>query len=134
MEFQKAFRVLLILALALSMLLVGYQLLSVPDNKEAQIHLLSSSQTSTEPLSSSSREEYGEGLEQEEETSFPLDLNLASGEQLQQVPGIGPVLSGRIIEYRETHGGFQSLEELLNIQGIGEKTLEKIRPYFVINS
>ncbi|HBL37239.1 MAG TPA: competence protein ComEA [Firmicutes bacterium] len=61
-----------------------------------------------------------------------LDPNIATSEQLQTLPGIGPVLAARIIEYRETVGKFVILEDLLAVKGIGEKTLAKIRPYLYI--
>lgn len=57
----------------------------------------------------------------------PLDLNRASAAELEKLPGIGPVLAQRIVEWRETHGPFKSVEDLLAIPGIGAKTLEKLR-------
>lgn len=58
-----------------------------------------------------------------------LDLNLASAAELRQLPGIGPVLSEAIVSWREEHGGFRSVEELLEVPGIGEKTFARIREY-----
>jgi competence protein ComEA len=56
-----------------------------------------------------------------------INLNTATREELESLPGIGPVLAQRIIEYRETHGPFQSVDELRNVDGIGPALLEKIR-------
>jgi competence protein ComEA len=65
-------------------------------------------------------------------TQFPINLNTATAEQLEAIPGIGPVLAQRIIEYRQTHGRFQSVDELLEVHGIGAKRLESMRPYVVV--
>ena len=50
----------------------------------------------------------------------PLDLNTATAEELAGLPGIGPELAGRIVAYREEHGGFGSVEEIMEVSGIGE--------------
>lgn len=63
---------------------------------------------------------------------FPLDINRASAEELEALPGIGPVLAARIVEYRQLHGRFQSVDELIEVRGIGPKRLEQIRPYVVV--
>lgn len=55
-----------------------------------------------------------------------VNINTATAEQLQTLPGIGPVLAKRIIAYRREHGPFGSVAELINISGIGEKKLESI--------
>lgn len=58
-----------------------------------------------------------------------VSLNAATEADLDQLPGIGPKLAKRIIEYRRQFGGFKSVEDLLKVPGIGEKKLEQIRPY-----
>lgn len=55
-----------------------------------------------------------------------VDINTATSEQLQTLPGIGPVLAQRIIDYRNEYGTFDSIGELINVSGIGEKKLEAI--------
>jgi competence protein ComEA len=61
-----------------------------------------------------------------------IDINTATLEELQTLPGIGPVLAQRIIEYRETYGPFVDIEELLNVKGIGESLLERIRDLITV--
>jgi competence protein ComEA len=57
----------------------------------------------------------------------PVDLNTATPEQLDELDGIGPGMAGSILEYREEHGGFGSVEELGQVPGIGEKRLAALR-------
>jgi len=57
-----------------------------------------------------------------------LDINTATAEQLQQLPGIGEKIADRIVKYRKENGPFSKAEGLLNVEGIGEKKLEKIKP------
>lgn len=61
-----------------------------------------------------------------------VDLNTADRQELMELPGIGEVLSQRILDFREEQGGFSSVEELVRVRGIGEKTLEKVRKYVYV--
>jgi competence protein ComEA len=56
-----------------------------------------------------------------------IHLSTATPEQLDEIDGIGPTLAGRIVEYRDTHGGFRSLDDLQEVEGIGEKRLATLR-------
>ena len=67
-----------------------------------------------------------------QEISTPVDVNCATADELVEVPGIGPSTAARIIEWRETQGRFERLEDLLNIRGIGVTTLEKLRPFLTV--
>lgn len=58
-----------------------------------------------------------------------IDLNTADAYDLDRLPGIGPAKAEAILAYREEHGPFQSVDDLLAVSGIGEVTLENLRPY-----
>ncbi|MFL5839653.1 MAG: helix-hairpin-helix domain-containing protein [Thermoleophilaceae bacterium] len=56
-----------------------------------------------------------------------ISLSIATQEQLEQLDGIGPGLAGRIIQYREAHGGFRSIDELQEVSGIGDKRFQALK-------
>jgi len=58
---------------------------------------------------------------------MPVNLNTAPAEELTQLPGIGPELAQRIVEYREGHGPFQTAAEIMLVSGIGEKKYEDMK-------
>ena len=62
-----------------------------------------------------------------------VDLNTATVEQLQQLPGIGPVRAKAIVEFREKSGPFERVEDLLAIRGISQSRFEKLRPYVTVS-
>ncbi|HHS97126.1 MAG TPA: ComEA family DNA-binding protein [Chloroflexi bacterium] len=67
-------------------------------------------------------------------TSTPsrIDLNTATAAELEALPHVGPALAQEIVAYREAYGPFRSVEDLLNVPGIGPSTLEEIRPWVEI--
>jgi competence protein ComEA len=62
---------------------------------------------------------------------FQVDINTADEPELNQLPGIGDKLAGRIIETRKTAGPFAEPDDLRNVKSIGPKTMERIRPYLL---
>ena len=61
-----------------------------------------------------------------------INLNTATADELQKLEGLGQVLSERIVAYREMNGAFTCIEDLLDVQGIGQSRLEKWRPYLTV--
>ncbi|HKQ60890.1 MAG TPA: helix-hairpin-helix domain-containing protein, partial [Candidatus Polarisedimenticolaceae bacterium] len=62
-----------------------------------------------------------------------VDLNKATEAELIELPGIGPAMAKRIVEFRQQHGAFERVEDLLKVKGIGEKSLEKLAPYLKVS-
>lgn len=63
-----------------------------------------------------------------------INLNEATLEELDTLPGIGPSTAQAIIDYRTANGPFETIEELLEVEGIGERTLDELRPYISLQS
>lgn len=61
----------------------------------------------------------------------PININAATSEQLQLVPGIGPATADKILQMRKSYGPFKSVDDLLAIRGIGKKRLDKMRKYLI---
>lgn len=64
---------------------------------------------------------------------FTVDLNYTPADSLELIPGIGPVFSGRIVAYRDSVGGFTSIEEITKIRGISHKLFTKIQSYLSVS-
>lgn len=61
-----------------------------------------------------------------------INLNTASAEELQRLPGVGPAMAERLLEFRKENGGFQSVEDLLQVSGIGDKKFAKMQPFVTV--
>jgi competence protein ComEA len=60
-------------------------------------------------------------------SSTLISLNQASSSQLEDLPGVGPALAGRIVDWRTANGGFKAKEDLLNVAGIGDKLFASVK-------
>ncbi len=65
------------------------------------------------------------------ELLFQVDPNTAQADELLALPGIGPALADRILEFRQTNGPFQKAEDLERVYGIGPKKRQQIEPYLL---
>lgn len=64
---------------------------------------------------------------------FQVDVNTASQAELMALPELGPLTAKRIVEYRDEHGPFQTVDQLLRVPGIGNATLKQIRSMVIVN-
>lgn len=106
-----------------------------------EITVLTERQTDSAPQQTAENETASTDLpavtaEQEMAAESPepavLNLNAATAEELTTLPGIGPVLAQRIVDFRTENGPFESVEQLTDVEGVGEKKLDAIREYLRI--
>lgn len=107
-----------------SAFLLGFFLGRQSGAVQIQINSVVSGQPSTSPPETTQPDRTQAG--------FPININTASAEELTSLPGIGDVLAGRIVSYREQYGSFLSTEELMDVTGISEKSYERIREYVTV--
>ena len=62
-----------------------------------------------------------------------VNINEASAEELALLPRVGPAVAQRIVDFREENGAFKSMEDLMLVRGIGEKTFERLAPYVALS-
>lgn len=63
-----------------------------------------------------------------------IDINRASADELQVLPGVGPVLAQRMVEWRKAHGRYRAVEDLQEVKGIGKKRMEQLRPLVMVKA
>jgi competence protein ComEA len=103
---------------------IPYQAGSEPPPDETTLELPGAASTSE----TESGGESGDGSSGE-----LININTASLEELDSLPGIGPTLAQRIIDYREEHGPFATIEEIMEVSGIGPATFENIKDLITVN-
>ena len=118
------FSALVLVTALFSAFLLGFFLGRQSGAVQIQINSVVSGQPSTSPPETTQPDRTQAG--------FPININTASAEELTSLPGIGDVLAGRIVSYREQYGSFLSTEELMDVTGISEKTYERIREYVTV--
>ena len=112
------------------------QALPVEDGMKIRVYTISERDTEPESTSAgrwdTAADIWTEDNREHLSDSALVDLNTAGLEELQTLPGIGQSRASDIIEYRETHGSFQTVEEIMNISGIKTAVFEKIKDKIVV--
>jgi competence protein ComEA len=67
-------------------------------------------------------------------SSSKVNLNRASADELQTLPGVGPVLAQRMVEWRKAHGRYRTVDDLQEVKGIGKKRMEQLRPLVTVKA
>lgn len=102
---------------------------------EREPYTVTVQQAASSASSSASQSEATEDSKQPESLleGERIPVNTADVQELDRLPGIGPAKAKAIVEYREAHGPFQSTEQLLEVSGIGEATLEGLQDYITLD-
>ena len=123
---KKHERILIFFALIMAAVIIGYNAFFVPKAPSIiETYSDSNAQNEKENLNfNPNSNDNKENLHY----NGTVNINTASEEDLvDALKGVGPAIAKRIIEYRETHGGFSDTSEIMNVKGIGEKIFEKIK-------
>ena len=122
---DKVLVIMLILCFVLVIALVSVNIINAPRFEEPVF----TPETSENGISSHENS-YGSS---DSEEILPIKINTATSDELQKIPGIGPVTAQKIIDFREEQGTIVEFSDLLAIDGIGEKTVKTIAEYCIIN-
>lgn len=103
-------------------------------SEDAQTEMASSDEhtTAVNPYAAGMLSDRQSGAVPNRSSKGRLDLNRATKQDLDALPGVGPKLAERIMKYRQSMGVFQSLDDLRGVKGIGKKTFERIRPLVTV--
>ncbi len=104
---------------------------ALPDPKEREQESTSSSTSTTRSGRSSSG---SRSHASDVKPSAPVNINTATLEELDALPGVGLKMAQRIIDFRQKQGPFKRVEDLMNVQGIGEKNFLKLKPLITIST
>ncbi|MCD6115626.1 helix-hairpin-helix domain-containing protein [bacterium] len=93
----------------------------LPDTKGINIKLAAHDTTRQMPVKDKKRSD-----------RLSIEINSAKEVDFEKLPGIGPITAARIVSFRKTNGGFESISQLMDVKGIGEKVFNRIKPYVFV--
>lgn len=133
-------RLLISVAIVLCAAIIGYNMLYKPDVQVIEItnytqeseYIVYQSQSEEEQQPQQEAKDENVQSVIEQITGQIVNINTASKEELETLDGIGPTIAQRIIDYREAIGGFTSVEQLLDVSGIGEVKFNAIKDFVTI--
>ena len=124
---KKPVNILVILTCVFVAFLGGFHIGRRMNRSPVHIYQITpSAESQPEALEEAQDEDEAVTEETEPGVVFPLNINTATIPELDELPGIGPVLAQRIVDYRTTCGGYKAVEELLKVNGIGDAKLMEI--------
>ena len=122
---KKPVNILVILTCVFAAFLGGFHIGRKMNRSPVHIYQITPAANS-QPEALEEAQDEVEAEETEPGVVFPLNINTATIPELDQLPGIGPVLAQRIVDYRTTYGDYKAVEELLKVNGIGDAKLMEI--------
>lgn len=120
MKFSKSEKILFGTFSLLSAIIILYNLFYIPSLPDANI------------IKKDLNFQSDENFDKEEKSIGKININSAKIEELKKIPGIGESIAEKIVEYRETNGGFSSISEIMNVSGIGQKKFDAMKDYICI--
>ena len=124
---KKPVNILVILTCVFAAFLGGFHIGRRMNRSPVHIYQITpAAESQPEALEEAQDEDEAVTEETEPGVVFPLNINTATIPELDELPGIGPVLAQRIVDYRTTRGGYKAVEELLKVNGIGDAKLMEI--------
>ena len=134
---KKPVNILVILTCVFAAFLGGFHIGRKMNRSPVHIYQITPAANS-QPQALEEAEDADEKEEVTEETEtgvvFPLNINTATIPELDELPGIGPVLAQRIVDYRTTYGKYKAVEELLKVNGIGDAKLMEIMDLITVET
>lgn len=104
-----------------------------PDNLNDACIVKSDSKKQTDNTNkNSSSNKESKSTNSKETSNYPININTASKEELMKLPNVGETKANSIIEYRDTNGKFNSIDDIKNVSGIGDSTFEKLKQYITV--